>query len=302
MSEAVSVVPIHDPLLAAAGVSLHIQREDLVHPTVSGNKWYKLKYNLQQARADDHHKLLTFGGAYSNHIYATAAAGQAFGFHTIGIIRGEETQPLNYTLRFAQENGMQLHFVSRQAYREKDDPGFTAKLQKQFGRFYLLPEGGTNLLAVKGCTAIARHTADFDYVCVCVGTGGTLAGMAAGMDGRGILLGFPALKNGQFLMEEINKLTQHFCGKVYNNIELICDYHFGGYAKFKPELISFINHFAATYRVPLEPVYTGKMFFALFDLVRQGFFPKGSRVLAIHSGGLQGMHGYNERFGITAPV
>lgn len=293
----VPVVPIHAPSLQEAGVLLYIQREDLVHPFISGNKWYKLKYNLQKAQAEGHTTLLTFGGAYSNHIYATAAAGREFGFKTVGIIRGERTEPLNYTLRFAESCGMMLHYISRDRYRYRENPTFLDHLQEQFGRFYLLPEGGTNMLAVKGCMEIVRYSADFDYVCTAVGTGGTLAGMVAGMKGTGQLLGFSSLKNGAFLMDNIHQLTQEYCGKTFHDFQIIGSYHFGGYAKFKPGLIEFINHFAGTHAIPLDHVYTGKMLFGIFDLVSQGYFPKGSRILAIHSGGLQGIYGFNERYG-----
>lgn len=297
-SRQVPIIRVHDPLFAAADVSLYIQRLDLVHPTISGNKWYKLKYNLQQAKKEGHHTLLTFGGAYSNHIYATAAAGEAFDFKTIGIIRGEETKPLNYTLRSAQSYGMQLHYIDRESYRHKDDSAFITQLRKQFGRFYLLPEGGTNLLAVKGCTDIIHNIADFDYVCISVGTGGTLAGLAIAMEEQGSLLGFSALKNGSsFLSEDINKLTQQYCGKVFGNFQIIDHYHFGGYAKFKPELIHFINRFTTLHQIPLDPIYTGKMLFGIYDMIKKGLFSKGSRILAIHSGGLQGVYGFNEQYG-----
>lgn len=293
----VLLTSIHAPLLQKAGISLHIQREDLLHPSISGNKWYKLKYNLQQARAEGHATLLTFGGAFSNHIYATAAAGREYGFKTIGVIRGERTEPLNYTLRFAEKYGMLLHYVSRDQYRHKDHPAFIEQLQKQFGRFYLLPEGGTNMLAVKGCTEMARFTADFDYVCTAVGTGGSLAGMAAGMKGEGKLLGFSSLKNGRYLTEEVTRLIREFSGKPLHNFQIVDQYHFGGYAKFKHELIQFINQFARSHNILLDPVYTGKMLFGILDLARQGYFPRESRILAVHSGGLQGVYGFNERYG-----
>lgn len=293
----VPIIQVNDPLLADANVKLYIQREDVLHPTLSGNKWYKLKYNIQQAQVEGHHTLLTFGGAYSNHIYATAAAGKAFGVDTIGMIRGEETIPLNYTLRQAQAFGMQLHYIDRESYRQKDNHDFIAQLKEHFGRFYLLPEGGTNLLAVKGCICLSRYAADFDFVCTSVGTGGTLAGMAVGMNGQGNLLGFSALKNSAvFLSKDIDALTQAYCGKVFGNYQIIDRYHFGGYAKFKPELIRFINHFAASHHIPLDPVYTGKMMYGVYDMIEKEFFQKGSQILVIHSGGLQGIYGFNERY------
>ncbi len=287
---------IQESLLTKADVSLYIQREELVHPTLSGNKWYKLKYNILKAREEGYETLLTFGGAYSNHIYATAAAGKLFGFKTIGIIRGEQAQPLNETLRFAQDCGMQLQHLSREAFQHKNDPGMIAQLQDQWGRFYLLPEGGTNLLAVRGCEEMGRQAAHYDVVCVSVGTGGTLAGVAMAMKGQNRLLGFSALKNGQFLTEEIHRLMDAYKGTVYHNFQIIDQYHFGGYAKFKPALIDFINQFNQRHRILLDPVYTGKMMFGLYDMIRQGYFSEGSRLLVIHSGGLQGIQGFNERY------
>ncbi len=297
-----TVIQIYEPLCKKAHVSLFLQREDLVHPLLSGNKWYKLKYNLEQAKNEGQHTLLTFGGAYSNHIYATAAAGQVYGFKTIGVIRGEASNPPNYTLRQAAAMGMQLHYIDRQSYRHKEEESFAEELHRQFGNYYLLPEGGANALAVKGCMEIARYAADYDYACVSMGTGSTLAGMAVAMNGTGKLLGFPALKNGSFLMDEVHQLTQAYAGKTFDNIQLIDQYHFGGYARFKPSLIDFINAFIRKHQILLDPVYTGKMLYGIYDMVRQGFFPAGSRILAIHSGGLQGVHGYNERFGYQQPI
>ncbi len=285
-----------DPWLVALGVQLGVLRLDLVHPTVNGNKWYKLKYNLQRAREARHTTLLTVGGAYSNHLYATAAAGQAYGFKTIGIVRGEAYEPLNPTLQFAQTQGMQLHYVSRETFRQRSEVGFQEQLLAQFGRHYYLPEGGTNALAVRGCTEIVPAELPFDCVACCVGTGGTLAGVLVGTAGRATVLGFSTLKGGAFLQEAVDQLTQQYNGQQYEHYRLIDDYHFGGYARVKPELINFINRFFRTTGIPLEPVYTGKMLCGLYDMIQKGQFPSGSRILAIHSGGLQGVAGFNERY------
>ncbi|WP_242929516.1 1-aminocyclopropane-1-carboxylate deaminase/D-cysteine desulfhydrase [Pontibacter vulgaris] len=290
---------ISDPVLQQHGVELWLKREDLLHPTISGNKWRKLKYNLQQARQLAKDTLLTFGGAYSNHIAATAAAGAEFGFKTIGIIRGEEHLPLNPTLSFATFCGMQLQYVSREDYRKKQEPEFLAELSAKYNQPYLIPEGGTNALAVKGCTEIISDIAiDYDYICCASGTGGTIAGIIAGLQGQKQVLGFPALKGGEFLQQEIEQLILAYNGKQYSNWQLITDYHFGGYAKVKPELLAFIKQFQEQHHIPLEPVYTGKMLFGIYDLIRQGYFPEGSRVIAIHTGGLQGNAGFKERLGL----
>lgn len=290
---------LRDPLLLEQEVALYIKREDLLHPEISGNKWRKLKYNLREAKRLHHQTLLTFGGAYSNHIAATAAAGKAYGFGTIGIIRGEEHLPLNPTLRFAVSCGMELEYVSRETYRQKAEPRFLEQLSDQYNQPYILPEGGTNNLAVKGCTEIVEDLSiDYDYIGCASGTGGTLAGIIAGLAGEKQVLGFPALKVGEFLQEDIKQLVYNYCGREFSNWQLITDYHFGGYAKVKPELLVFMQAFQKRHHIPLEPVYTGKMFYGLFDLVRQGYFPKGSRIVAIHTGGLQGNAGFRERLGV----
>jgi 1-aminocyclopropane-1-carboxylate deaminase len=278
-------------------IQLFIKREDCNHPTIQGNKFRKLKYNLAKAKAENTTTLLTFGGAFSNHIYATAAAGKAFGFQTIGIIRGERIEPLNDTLQFAEDNGMQLHFISRSDYRQKNESDFINKLKAKFGDFYLIPEGGSNELAVKGCTEIVDEIEiKYDYLCSPIGTGGTIAGLIKGAKNESKVLGFPALKGGDFLRKDIEQLLKEE-KEIYENWKLINDYHFGGYAKFKPELIEFINTFKAKHEIQLEPIYTGKMLFGIYDLIKKDYFPKNSKIIAIHTGGLQGIVGFNKRFG-----
>ena len=279
---------IEDPILASFGVNLYLKREDLIHPFISGNKWRKLKYNLLEAQKQGKKTLLTFGGAYSNHIYAVATAGEKFGFKTIGIIRGEEHLPLNSTLESATANKMKLHYWDRTTYRDKKNPEHLQKLQDQFGNFYLVPEGGSNALAVKGCTEIVSEiNIHFNYLCSASGTGGTLAGLIAGLNGAKKVIGFPALKGASFLVDEINELLQSYNGKKYENWKLQLDYHFGGYAKSKPELLEFIEGFQNRNNIPIERIYTGKMLFGIYDLIKKGFFKKGETILAIHTGGLR---------------
>ncbi|WP_264522346.1 1-aminocyclopropane-1-carboxylate deaminase/D-cysteine desulfhydrase [Flavobacterium sp. N1994] len=272
-------------------VTLFIKREDLLHPLISGNKFRKLKYNLAQAKVEKKDTLLTFGGAFSNHILAVAAAGKEYDFKTIGVIRGEELISQieeNPTLKRAQELGMIFEFVSREDYREKETPKFLNQLKEKFGNFYLLPEGGTNLLAVKGCEEILNEgDATFDYICCAVGTGGTISGIINCSKNSQQVLGFPALK-GDFLRKDISKFVTN------SNWELITDYHFEGYAKVSKELITFINEFYNKYNIPLDPIYTGKMMFGIFDLIEKKYFPKNSRILVIHTGGLQGIMGMNK--------
>ena len=273
-------------------IQLFIKREDLIHPFISGNKYRKLKYNLIEAKQQKKVTLLTFGGAFSNHIAATAFAGKTNGFKTIGIIRGEELSDkieTNSTLKFAQRNGMRFHFVTREDYRKKDTSFFKNELKKQFGDFYLIPEGGTNQLAIKGCEEIL-NTSDnqFDIVCSCVGTGGTISGIINASEEHQKILGFPALK-GSFLKDEIRRFV------AAKNWELITDYHFGGYAKINNKLVAFINDFKSIHNIQLDPIYTSKMLFGILDLIEKGTFKNGSKILAIHSGGLQGIEGMNHR-------
>jgi len=277
---------IHSPLLEHHGVELLIKREDQNHLSVSGNKWWKLKYNLEEAVRQGHKTVLTFGGAYSNHIYATAAAAAEIGLHSIGIIRGDEILPRNPTLEFAHQQGMILHFVSREDYKNKISPAFVNRLNETFGEFYSIPEGGTNDLAVKGCSEFAQTLApiSFDYLCLPVGTGGTMAGIVAGLSGRNII-GFSVLKDGAFLSKEVADLAPD---RATTKWQINLDYHFGGYAKTTPALINFIRTFEQQYGIPLDQVYTGKMMYGIFDLMEKGFFKKGATILVLHTGGLQG--------------
>ena len=286
-----TIIELKVPQLAESGVRLLLKREDLNHQFVSGNKWWKLKYNLDEALQLGHNTLLTFGGAYSNHIYATAAAAKELGLKSIGIIRGENTLPLNHTLAFAESCGMKLHYLTREEYRDKADASFIQKLHNQFGDFYLIPEGGTNELAVKGVAefgAALINEVDFDYLCLPVGTGGTMAGLIRGVDGRKNILGYSVLKGGGFLNHEVKK----WVGSSFDNWSIVEDYHFGGYAKTTNELIKFISEFEKQHQLPLDQVYTAKMMFGIVDLIQKGYFKRGSTILALHTGGLQGRNSF----------
>ena len=271
-------------------ISVQIKREDLIHPFVSGNKFRKLKYNLLQAKEENQETLLTFGGAFSNHIAAVAFAGKEKGFKTIGIIRGDELGSKiaeNPTLSFAQNCGMQLEFISREEYRLKSESSFLENLKAKFGSFYHIPEGGTNALAIKGCQEIlTEDDAEFDYICCSIGTGGTISGIINSVLPHQKVLGFPALK-GNFLKEEIHNFTQN------ENWEIITEYHFGGYGKVNEALIGFINQFYTENQIPLDPIYTGKMVFGVIDLIKKNYFPAKSKILLIHTGGIQGIQGMN---------
>jgi 1-aminocyclopropane-1-carboxylate deaminase len=270
--------------------ALFIKREDEIHRFVSGNKFRKLKYNILKAQEDSFDGLLTFGGAYSNHIAAVAYAGQQCGLKTIGIIRGDELEgqiTKNPTLLFAKDHGMQLQFISRNMYRKKNEPDFIKNLQRQFGEYYVLPEGGTNGLAVKGCEEILTDAEkEYDYICTTVGTGGTMAGLINASLPHQTVVGFSALK-GVFQREVLEKFA------LGTNFYLTDAYCFGGYAKIDSELIRFINEFKEHTGIPLDPVYTSKMMFGIMDLLKKGYFRENSRILAIHTGGLQGIAGMN---------
>ncbi|MCF8240658.1 MAG: pyridoxal-phosphate dependent enzyme [Melioribacteraceae bacterium] len=277
-------------------ISVYIQREDLIHPYVNGNKYYKLKYNLEKAKDEKIATLLTFGGAYSNHIYATAAAAKISGFKSIGIIRGEEYQPLNSTLQFAVSNGMKLYYLDRKTYRRRTDPEFREEIAKKFGRVYIVPEGGTNELAVKGAAEIIDNIdVEYDYLCTAVGSGGTIAGLIAGSDGKRKIIGFPAIKNGGYLADDIRQLLKKAEIKDEGNWSLQTNYHLGGFAKLKIEQLDFIKEFVNINNVPLDFIYTSKMLYGINNLIEKEYFEEGSRIVAIHTGGLQGNLGMKEK-------
>lgn len=280
----------HIPIDFPQGIKLTVKREDLLHPHISGNKFRKLKYNILEAQKLGKKALLTFGGAYSNHIAATAAAGKEYGFATIGVIRGEELVNKigdNPTLTFAQQCGIMLKFVTRDEYRLKSDNQFVKSLEAEFGDFYLVPEGGTNELAVKGCEEIlVAGDEKFTHIACAVGTGGTISGLIRSAFPHQNVLGFPAIK-GEGLIDDISGFAQS------GNWELIRAYHFGGYGKVTEELIVFINDFYDKTGIPLDPVYTGKLFFGVIDMINKGLFPDNADILLIHTGGLQGIAGMN---------
>lgn len=273
---------LHDEPLARAGVRLLLKRDDLINPAIPGNKWRKLKYNLQAARDGGHRVLLTFGGAYSNHIRATAAAGCHYGLATIGIIRGEEHRPLNPVLAAAADYGMRLVYLDRAAYRRKDDPALIASLRHRFGSFYLLPEGGSNALAARGCAEItAEISQPFDLICCPCGTGGTLAGLAHGLAAGQRALGFSVLRGADFLDREVAGLQSAAFGAVSSRWSIEHGFHFGGFARRKPALDEFIAGFAGRHGLVLDWVYTAKMMYGIYTLAGRGAFPPGSTIVAV---------------------
>ena len=288
--------------------NVDVLRLDLLQPNIQGNKYYKLKYNIVQARKENKSILLSFGGAYSNHIAALAKLGALEKFTTIGIIRAEEHEDLSYTLKEAEQNGMLFKFCNRTDYRNfrkhlnnNNQEAFGELLKKHLPKVdekevYIIPEGGTNSLALKGTQEILDVIEKaYEYICCPVGTAGTISGIIASSKYSNII-GFPALK-GNFFEKEINTLLKQISNETYSNWEINSDYHFGAYAAFNNDLISFINRFYSDYAIPLEPIYTAKMFYGIFDMIAKNKFALDSKILAIHTGGLQGIKGFNEKHG-----
>lgn len=267
------------------GLSLEVLRLDLLHPEVSGNKWFKLKCNLEDAAAAGKDTLLTFGGPWSNHIAATAAACRLLGFRSAGIIRGEEPRTWSGTLLKAREDGMQLQFISREQYGRKEEQGFLDELSLRHPGARIIPEGGNNAAGLRGCVEIARFYQGLGYtdICCAVGTGTTLCGLISAT-GTARVTGFAALKNAGRLGADI----QGRLPAKHAPWELVTGYHFGGFAKKTEELLSFMGAFHKQHGIPLDFVYTAKMMWGIMDLAGKGYFPEGGRILAVHTGGLQG--------------
>jgi 1-aminocyclopropane-1-carboxylate deaminase len=288
-----SLQQLTSPILTKQNLTLHIKRDDLLHPLISGNKWRKLKYNLIAMHTQGKNELVTFGGAFSNHIYACAAAGKEFNFKTHGIIRGPELDLNSPTLQFAKQAGMQLHPVTRLEYRERNKSNYLTTLQARFPNAYLIPEGGTNEAALLGCKELVESLPHSDYIVCPTGSGGTLAGLIEGASLNTHVIGVAVLKQAEYLIDEIKTLSKR--ANSQHNWQLLCDYHDGGYGKFSTQLWQFCQSMLTSQQLPLEPIYSGKMMYAVWQLIEQGFFPSGSKIIAIHTGGLQGLDGLRYR-------
>lgn len=263
-------------------IGLDLLRLDLIHPEISGNKWFKLKYNIAFALENNFKSIVSFGGAYSNHLHALAFAGKEFNIKTIGIIRGEAVE--NQTLQDCKKWGMDIHFISREQYREKDEVDFLKTIQEEFKTSYIIPEGGNNMLGQKGCVEIlsSAQKEKYDLFCCSIGTGATFTGIVNALGGEKKAMGFSAIKNGHYLANEIQQQTP------YSNFELQYDYHFGGFAKINDHLKTFMQQFKSEQSYELDRVYTGKMMFGIFDLIEKNSLQENTQILAIHTGGLQG--------------
>ena len=285
------VQKIDDAVFTGQNLALYLKRDDLIHPLISGNKWRKLKYILQDARLQHKTRLVTFGGAFSNHLLATAAVGASFGFKTTGFVRGEKVQ--NDTLFMCSLLGMDLVFTDRESYQHKqelflnyfsDDPSA-----------YFIDEGGASALAASGCAELVDELEEtYDYIFCACGTGTTAAGIINGLTEKKLRTTFhavPVFKNADWMRQEIEK---YLLKEASFNVQTA--YGFGGYAKTTPELLAFIKNFIAKTSILIDPVYTGKMLFAIFDLAKKGYFKPGSKILAIHTGGVFGLLGMQNRF------
>ncbi len=292
---------IQEDLFDEHKLHVSVLREDKNHPLIQGNKLRKLTYNLLNSKKKGNKTLLTFGGAYSNHIAAVAAAGKEFGFHTIGIVRGEEKLPLNPTLSLCTQNGMELHYEDRTTYKLKNTQDYKEHLRNKFGSFYLIPEGGTNYYAINGCMEIIERYDEYDYICCPIGTGGTVAGITISNQGKSKILGFSSLKGGEFLTQEIRSQIhsvvndEELTDEVLHSFELVTDFHFGGYAKITEDLLNFVRKFYSSHQIKWDLLYNGKMAYGVYEMIKQGFFPEHSRILLVHTGGIQGIAGIEER-------
>ena len=312
---------IQHPLFQDKGLTLDLLRIDKTDPIISGNKWFKLKYNLIEARHQGLSTLVSFGGPYSNHLHALASAGKANHFNTIGIIRGEPHLPLNPTLSDVKEQDMALYYIDRKTYRSKHLPKVIKSIKQLIAKedpfnegdkadqFYLVPEGGTNQLAVKGASEIASFIPhDANFICVPCGTGGTIAGIITGLSlnssikipPQKTILGFPAMKGGHFLQQVIQELiNEHLQPTAINHSQvswkLINDWHFGGFGKINKALALFIQDFEKKCSIELDPIYTAKMMYGIVSMIEDDFFPRGSKIIAVHTGGLQGKRGMEDK-------
>jgi len=296
-----AIQEIFHPLFHRHQIQVFVKRDDDIHPIISGNKWRKLKFNLKHIEKTPSIKgALSFGGSYSNHIHAFAFACYRHKTPCVGVIRGEENYANNYTLAWAKHWGMKLHFVDRKTYRRRHDEDYIAELQSQYPDYYIVPEGGSNKLAIPGVAEVIaelNQQVEFDTLLTPIGSGGTLAGLITGdseAERKHKILGIAVLKGAEYLKDEVNNLLPADA-KSHSNWQLLTDYHRGGYARFSLEDSQKIIAFNRATGIDFEPVYSGKMVLALLELLEKGYFKAGERIVLLHTGGLQGLGGMIER-------
>jgi len=294
--------PVIHPLFEEHKISVEIKRDDLIHPVISGNKWRKLKYNIDHVVKNQLKGIVSFGGGYSNHIHALAYACHQAKIKSIGLIRGEAQYANNFTLTCAKKWGMQLQFVDRKTYRRRQEKDFLDELEAQYKDYFIIPEGGTNHLALPGVAEICyelNNQTQFDTLITPVGSAGTLSGLIVGDKNKHNIIGIAILKQAEYLLKDIANILPP-SALQYNKWQLMTDYHCGGYAKFSQEALMELRDFINKTQIPFEPIYSGKMILALLDLVKKNTFPKGHRIVLLHTGGLQGLVGLSEQNKIKA--
>lgn len=293
---------VNHPVFEEAGITCFMKREDQIHPIISGNKWRKLKYNVAHLKRVKKRGFITFGGAFSNHLAASAFAAKKEGLQMVAVVRGDE-QRANATLNFVQSCGAEVKRVSRQEYAKKEDDDFLAMLRRQYPNLEIIPEGGANVYGVRGCTEILHEvTQPFDVVACPMGSATTFAGLVLSGKHDVEFMGFPAIKGGNYLSGVVDNFVAQARTKPWLPASFIApqwqlqtDYHFGGFGKISPQLVAFMNTFWAETNIPLDPIYTAKMMYGLIDLAKRRKFKSGTRLLVLHTGGLQGIKGMNVR-------
>ena len=298
MSNLSKLQTLQHPLFEQYKLNVQIKRDDLLDPIISGNKWRKLKYNLQHVKEKGYQGILSFGGAYSNHIHALAYACNKYSLNAVGIIRGEAHYANNFTLSKAKQWGMNLQFVDRMTYRLRDNSEYLQRLSQQYPDHYIIPEGGSNTLALKGVAEICHELdqqTQFDTLITPVGSAGTISGLISGDNNQHKILGIAVLKQTDYLTKEVKVLLNDKEDKLFNHWQILNSYHDGGYAKFSPDNLKKLQDFSAITGVPFEPVYSGKMIIALLDLITTNYFQPHHNIVLLHTGGLQGLGGLIEQ-------
>lgn len=285
---------LKDSFLKDFELRLYVKRDDLIHPVVSGNKWRKLKYNLLHLLKEEKEGLITFGGAYSNHLIAVAAACNQHNIPCVGIVRGDKESAFNSTLKKCALLGMKLCFVNRSLYRTKSDKNFIVDNWPQYAGYFMVPEGGANSFGIRGCSELMDEQARiYDHLVVSSGTATTALGILSSLRKENLIV-FSALKREMATEEKLKSAAKH--QSKLNQLHYFDEHEFGGFAKINQELIDFTRDFYQRYGIQLDLIYNAKMFFKLFKLIKQGYFPAGSKILCIHTGGLQGNLGMEERY------
>lgn len=278
---------LESPLFNKSKVEVYLARLDKMHPVISGNKLFKLHFFLEESLRQDRKSILTFGGAYSNHLVATAFACQSLGIPSIGIVRGEPAEMLSHTLQQCTRYGMKLHPIPRSNYLRIHSETFIEQMAAQFGDCIMIPEGGFHPMGMKGASLIMQRISEIKatHVCTAIGTATTFSGLLKNNDHHKTIVGIPVIKNMQDIEERFRKLGIR---ERPDNYVIFNEYHFGGYARKTDELLKFMNEFYMEHQIPTDFIYTGKLMYAVMDKIKAGYFSAGSSIICLHTGGLQG--------------